>query len=255
MPGVAVQQTAVQTAGTLFKVIAGGSNPDPYYIAEAIYRAMPNPCVLTGSVMAVQSVTNAANGVVTTLLNHGYATGQVVTFSGAIGMPNLNLFNGPVTVTGEKTFQLGVNTTAWGTYSAGAIAAPNLRNNLITISDYPDAYEIPFVTPPSQQMTVIMEWYGAGNITAEAVINQNAQTAIVNFVNNVPAGAALNLLTLQEQVAIEPVLNLNQITAITWQVSINGVSTPPSGGLQIVEGDPESYFVTTPAQVTVYRAG
>src|ERR1044072_9103978 len=42
IPGVVPQQVAVQgIVGDFWKVICGGSNPDPYAIAEALYRSVP----------------------------------------------------------------------------------------------------------------------------------------------------------------------------------------------------------------------
>jgi hypothetical protein len=253
IPGVVPNQVAVQSAGAGWKVICGGSSPDPYAIANAIYQAVPSISSLASSVMGVGSVTQANPGLVTTVLNHGYASGQGVTFSGCLGMVSLNIGVYTVTVIDEKTFTIGVNTTALPAYTGGGVVAPNLRNNLISITDYPDIYQIPFVTPPSQLVAVVLTWNAASSIASGPVVSQLAQGAIVTFVNAVPAGAPLNLLAMQEAVmdAVDAVIDRQQISKMIWSVSINNVTTAPSAGTSLIFGDSESYFQTSPASVTV----
>lgn len=254
VPGVLQRLIGVQAvAPNYWKIIVGGSNPDPYAIANAIYRSVPIVCSLIGSVITVDAVTNANPGKVTTDLNHGYASGQVVTFVGCQGMMQLNTGSYTITVVNEKEFTIGVNTSAYPAYTGGGHVLPNLRNNSVTIYDYPDLYTIPFVTPPAQQVTVQLTWYARGNIASASVISQVAQGAIVNYVNGIPVGVPLNLLAMQEQVqdTIEPYVSLDQVSGMDWIIAINGVAAPPVPNLMICEGDPESYFVTTPGQVTV----
>lgn len=256
VPGVSPQQVAVLSQGSDWEVICGGSSPDPYAIAAAIYQGVCNIGTLVGSTMSITAITKANPGVVTTLLNHGYSNNQVVTFSGVGGMTELNTGNYTITVITETTFSIGVDTSGYTTYTSGGQVLPNLRNNSITISDYPDLYAIPFVTPPEQTVSIVMTWHALGNVAAEGVIDQLAQTAIVNTINAIPVGSPINLLLLQEQVmnAIEPQISLDQVTGMSWTVEINSVSASPEGGLSIILGDPESYFSTTPSAVSVTKS-
>lgn len=255
IPGVVPQQVGVQSvAGGSWKVICGGSSVDPFAVANAIYQAVPIIGSLVGSTMTVTAVTNANPGVVTTLLNHGYATGQVVTFHNFLGMTALNTGNYTITVITEKTFSIGVDTTSDGTYTASSgTVAPNLRNSSVAILDQPDIYTVPFVTPPQQTVIVQMEWYTAATVTAISVINQVSQGAIVAAINEIPVGQAINLLVLQEQVqdAVAPYLLGTQLSQMLWTVQINGITTSPGVNTQLIVGDPESYFTTTPANVSV----
>jgi hypothetical protein len=254
VPGVQPQQVAVQAVtGGLWKVIVGGASPDAFAIATAIYRGVPILSSLTGSVMSVASVTNANPGVVVTALNHGYATGQVVTFSGCQGMTQLNTGSYTITVTNQTTFSIGVNTTAFGVYSGGGQVLPNLRNNNVSINDYPDIYPIPWVTPPQQIVGVTLNWNATSTLASEPAISQLAQTAIINFVNSVPVGAPINQYALEENVfdAIEAVVDTHLISILTWAYTINGVTVTPAIGTGIVSGDPESFFYTDQAHVTV----
>jgi len=252
--GVLPQQVGIQAvSGGLWKVIVGGASPDPFSIANAIYQGVPILSSLTGSVMSVASVTKANPGVVVTTLNHGYATGQVVTFSGCQGMTQLNTGSYTITVVDEKTFSIGVDTSSFGVYSGGGQVLPNLRNNSIVISDFPDTYTIPWVTPPKQIVTITLTWNATSTLASSPAISQLAQTAIINFVNAVPVGAPINQYALEESVfnTVEPVVDTQLITVLTWTYAINGVNTPPNVGTGIVDGDPESYFFTDQAHVTV----
>ncbi|HEY4153504.1 MAG TPA: ubiquitin-activating E1 FCCH domain-containing protein [Pseudolysinimonas sp.] len=252
--GVLPQQVAIQAvSGGLWKVIVGGATPDQFAIANAIYQGVPILSSLTGSVMTVASVTKANPGVVVTVLNHGYATGQVVTFSGCLGMTELNTGSYTITVTDEKTFSIGVDTSSFGVYSGGGQVLPNLRNNSVTISDFPDTYTIPWVTPPKQTVEVDLTWNATSTLASEPAISQLAQTTIINFVNAVPVGAPINQYALEESVfnAIEAVVDTRLISVMTWVYKINGVVTVPNVGTGIVQGDSESYFSTDQAHVTV----
>lgn len=254
IPGVVATQVGVQSVGGGgWKVIVGGSNPDAGQIAGQIYLGVPDVGSLQGSVMSVDSVTQANPGVVTTDLNHGYATGQVVTFATMGGMPSLDSGSYTATVLTEKTFSIGVDTTGIGPYTGGGIVSPNLRNNLVTINDYPDTYQIPFVTPPGQTVAVSLTWNTWTAFAGAAVFNQTAQGAIVNYINSIPVGAPINEFAMQESVqqAVIGLLPLAQLARMVWAISINGVSTPPESGTGLVFGDPESYFNCIPANVTV----
>jgi hypothetical protein len=254
VPGVLPQQVGIQAVtGGLWKVIAGGASPDPFAIANAIYQGAPVVSSLTGSVMGVATATRANPGVVTTTLNHGYATGQVVTFSGCQGMTQLNSGSYTITVVDQKTFSIGVDSSAFGVYSGGGQVLPNLRNNSQTINSYPDLYVIPWVTPPKQIMGVTLTWNAQSTLASEPAISQLAQTAIINFVNAIPVGAPLNQYSLEENVfdSIEQVVDTRLISLMTWAYTINGVSTPVTAGTGLVVGDPESYFSTDSGHVTV----
>ncbi len=156
IPGVVPQQVSVRSVSGGWEVICGGG--DAYAVANAIYQGVPNLAEVVGSTMSVTAVTQANPGKVTTLLNHGYSNGQIVTFSGIGGMTELNTGNYTVTVVDEKNFTIGVDTTAYTAFTSGGEVLPNLRNTTVTINDYPDTYAITYVTPPSQIVNVQLTW-------------------------------------------------------------------------------------------------
>jgi hypothetical protein len=254
VPGVVPTQVGIQgVTGVGWKVICGGANPDPYAIAAAIYQAMPDINTLVSSTMSVAGVTQANPGVVTTSLNHGYANGQIVTFSGVNGMTQLNTGSYTVTVVDTKRFSIGVNTTAFGAYTSGGVVAPNLRNNLVSIFDYPDTYQVPFVTPPAQTTQVALTWNAVSTLLAGAVVSQLMQSAIIGYINAVPVGQPVNIFAMQEivQDAVETLVPPQNLSRMIWTVTANGVVIPPTAGTGLCYGDSESYWATNTGLVTV----
>ena len=198
--GVVLNQVGVQAVGNGgWKVICGGANPDPYAIANAIYQALPDISTLQSSVMAVASVADQcrsgdvgaeprlchrAGGDVQRCAGHDAAQHRLLHRDG--GQPD--------------HFTIGVNTTSFGAYASGGVIAPNLRNNLITITDYPDVYQIPFVTPPAQSVAVVLTWNAVSILASGPVISQLAATEMVNYMNALAVGQPINLFALEEAV-------------------------------------------------------
>lgn len=156
VPGVNPNLVSVRSiAGVGSEIIVGGSG-DPFLIAGAIFQAIPDPALLVGSTLGVSNFTAANPGVVTTTLNHGFTTGQVVQIVNV--MPTA--YNGTYTITviDEKTFSVGVDTSAFAPFASGGVITPNFRNQSITLSFFPDSYTIPFVIPPSQTVAMAVTW-------------------------------------------------------------------------------------------------
>jgi hypothetical protein len=240
-----------QTGGG-WEIIVGGG--DPYQVAGAIYASLFDISTLVGSVLAVTAITQANPGVVTTNLNHGYATGQVVQIAGAMGMTAVNGVALTITVLTQNTFSIGVNTTSYGAYTSGGVVTPNLRNTSATVYDYPDQYSIPIVLPPQQAVTITVTWNTVStNLIAPSAVAQLAQPALVNYVNSVAVGQPLNLFELQNafQEAVASIIPAALLTRMVFSVAINGIGVSPTSGTGIIAGDPESYFETTASAITV----
>ena len=242
-----------QQTGGGWEVIVGGTG-DPYEIGFAIFSAMGDISVLTGSVLAVTGITNANPAVVTTSLNHGYSTGQAITINGATGMTGINGVQFTATVISQTTFSIPLNTTASGTYTGGGVVTPNFRNVTTNIYDYPDTYTVPFVVPPQQSVSMVVTWNpsSTGFVSPVAVAGA-AQPALAAYINSLPVGQPINLFELQAtfQAAIASLVSPALLTRIVFAVSINGIGVSPSTGTGIIAGDPESYFVTSSAAITV----
>lgn len=250
---VSVLQQTLSDGDADYEVIVGGG--DPYLVAYAIYTALFNINGLTGSTLAVTGITNASPGVVTTNLNHGYATGQVCQINGLVGgMTPLNGISVTATVIDEKRFSIGVNTTGYAPYSSGGVVTPNLRNNVVTIQDYPDTFQVPFVTPPQQTVTMTVTWNtSATNFVSAAAVAQLANPALVDYVNSIPVGQPINLFELQAvfQAAVASVVPPQLLTRLVFAVSINGVGVSPQSGTGIIAGDPESYMFAVSSGIVI----
>lgn len=254
IPGVQSRLVSVKQManGGLWEVICGGG--DSYQIAYAIFMALFDINALTGSVMAVSGITQANPGVVTTTLNHGFATGQVINIAGVVGMTAVN--NTPLTITvlTQKTFSIGVNTTGYGAYVSGGIVTPNLRNITVSLNDYPDTYALTFVNPPQQSVSMTVTWNTIStNYVNPATIAQLANLALVNYINNITVGQPVNLFEMQTvfQDAVANIIPAQLLTRMVFAVSINGIGVTVSAGTGEFLGDPESYFQTNTSLIVI----
>ena len=246
---VSVQQ--IQSGGW-WEVICGGG--DQYEVAYAIYQSLFDVNALTGSVLAVSGITNANPGVVSTNLNHGYQTGQVCQINGATGLVALNGVNVTVTVLSPTTFSIGVDTTSLGQYSGNGVLTPNFRNIYVNILDYPDTYQIPFVSPPQQVVTMTVTWNTtATNYVDPNTVAQAAQPAIVNYINSIVVGQPINTLVMTSvfQAAVAAIIPSQLLTRLIFAVDINGLGASPIPGTGEIPGDPESYFYAVNSGITV----
>lgn len=253
VPGVDQRLIAVQQqVGVGWKVIVGGG--DQYAVGSAIFAGVADPSTLVGSTIHVLGITQANPGVVTTDLNHGYADGQAVVMYGVEGMTQVNGVQYVATVLSEKQFALNTSTTGFDPYKTGGYVTPNLRNVTVPINDYPDVYQIPFVLPPLQTVTVVVTWNTTQpNFVASAAVAQLGGAAVIQYVNAITVGQPINLIEMETAFrnAVQTVLPAPLLTRLVFNVSINGVGTLPVPGSQIVDGDPESYFYAGPTSVVV----
>ena len=130
------------------------------------------------------------------------------------------------------------------------------RNITVSIADYPDTYQIVYVSPPGQGVTISLTWNTSQTgLAPVASVAQLANPALVNYVNSLPVGQPMNIFEMQNvfQTAVVSVILPQFITRIVFGVTINGTSVSPASGTGIISGDSEAYFATTPAQVTIQQ--
>jgi hypothetical protein len=128
------------------------------------------------------------------------------------------------------------------------------RNVTVTITDPPNQYNITYVNPPQQVVTVTAVWNtDLTNFTAGSQVNQLGAPAIQNYVNSIVAGKSMNLNAMSAafESAIANVLPVDNLSALTYTVTINGVPVTPEAGTEIILSDPESYFFASASGVTV----
>lgn len=242
-----------QTGGGWIVVVGGG---DPYEVAGAIYASVLDISSLVGATLSVTDITRANPGVVTTDINHGYETGQTgVVLNGVVGPTALNGMALPaITVIDEKTFSIGVSTLPYAPYVSGGEVTPVLRNTSVNLNDYPDIYTVTFVRPPEQTVAIVLTWNTSqDNFVSGAAVSQLGGAAIVDYINSIRVGAPINVFQMQTafQEAIRTVLAPELLTRMVFAVSINGEGTDPEPGTGVIPGDPQSYFLTTSAQVVI----
>jgi hypothetical protein len=112
--GVQGHLIAVRNVGAnQWQVICGGG--DPYAVGNAIFTGLFDIANLIGSTLRVLNITNGYPAVVSTNLNHGYTTGQIMQVNGVVGMTGINGVNYVAVVIDEKNFSLAVqiSTIVW----------------------------------------------------------------------------------------------------------------------------------------------
>ena len=127
------------------------------------------------------------------------------------------------------------------------------RNVNVSIYDAPDTYNIVFVNPPQQIVTIGMVWNTTlPNFTSGPAVAQFAIVAMQAYINSIVVGQGINLLVLQQQVqaAISSVLAPVNLTTLRFNITINGVLATPSAGTSTILSDPESYFYLSPTGAT-----
>jgi hypothetical protein len=170
--------------GSTWVIMCGGG--DIYEMAGAIYKSAGDISRLSGCNMNVTGITNANPGVVTTDITHGYTTGQVIEISGVTGMSGVNNVPLTVTVLSPDSFSIGINTTASGSWTGGGVVTPNLRNNVVTINDWPDNYLIPFVVPLQQRITITYQWGTESvNYLTDATVSSLVSANAISYVNGI----------------------------------------------------------------------
>ena len=128
----------------------------------------------------------------------------------------------------------------------------SVRNVTGSIGDYQNIYTITYVNPPQESVNVAATWAtNLANFTNTEAVNQAGSVAIQNYVNSIQVGQPINLLDMTNafQSALTGLMNLANLSSLTFVVEINGVVTTPTAGTQLVYGDPESYFYLTGGSV------
>jgi hypothetical protein len=254
VPGVQARLVSIQQDGGEWIVICGGG--DPYEVGYAIFKGVPDIANLRGGTLNVTAISNTNPGVVTTDIAHGYTTSDIVTIEGAMGITGINGVPLTITVLTPYTFSIGIDTTASGAYAGGGVLTPNLRNQVVSIDDTPDTYDIPFVVPLQQLVTINLTWNtNSPNFVNPAAIAALAQQPLVDYVNSVTTGQPLNIFQMESifKASVATILAPELITRMVFGVTINGVNVSPNPGTGIIPGDAQSYFETFLADVTIVQ--
>lgn len=243
LSNVQARLVSVVQSGNAWIVMCGGG--DIYEMAGAIYKSAGDISRLKGTDLNVTGITNANPGVVTTDITHGFSNGQVINITGVLGMSGINNVPLTITVLSPHTFSIGINTTGSGAWTGGGLVTPNLRNNVVTINDWPDDYLIPFVVPLQQLVTIKFEWATEGvNYLTDATIASLVSQPVINYVNGIYAGKPMNINNVKDVFlqAVNGTLDMSLISTLNVIVTVNGIITGVDAGTNIISGDPYSYW-------------
>lgn len=252
LENVQARLVSVVQSGNSWVVMCGGG--DIYEMAGAIYKSAGDISRLKGADLNVTGITNASPGVVTTDITHGFSSGQVINIAGVTGMVGINNVPLTITVLSPHTFSIGIDTTASGSWTGGGLITPNLRNNVVTINDWPDNYLIPFVIPLQQLVTIKFEWATEStNYLTDATISSLVSEPVIQYVNSIYAGKPLNINNIKDVFlqSINSTIDMSLITTLNVIVTVNGVIANVDVGTNIISGDPYSYWFIASDGVTV----
>ncbi|MBU9228200.1 baseplate J/gp47 family protein [Burkholderia multivorans] len=233
-----------------WQIVCGGG--DAYAVAAAILQGAGDIALLKGSQLGITGMTAANPVVVQTNLSSGYTAGQTFTVAGATP----SAFNRTYTVASVSgnSITTTTNGTGFGTYTGGATFSPNPRDVNVSLFQNPNTYNIPFVNPPQQVVTLAVTWNTTlPNFTAGSSVNQLAAPALQSYLNSIYAGQPINLneMTATFLDAVSSVIDGPNVTTLSFAVTINGVTATPAAGTDIITSDPESYFFCSATGVTV----
>ncbi|WP_321868592.1 baseplate J/gp47 family protein [Paraburkholderia tropica] len=243
-----------QTEG--WAVLCGGG--DTYAVATAIFNSVFDISLLQGSSLAItgaESVTSGEQVQFTFNLSPGYGIGSTFSVQNA----NPTEYNGDYQVATAsadgKTLVCTPTTVAssYPAYVSGAELVQNPRDAVVTINDYPDTYNVPYILPPSQTVGVVVAWNtDAPNIVADDTVAQAIQPVVVNYINSVVVGKPINTLQLNNliQAAIVNIVPIEYLSHLAYTFTINGQQVTTE---ELIYGDPEGYFTTSLANVSVTR--
>ncbi|EHM3440639.1 hypothetical protein K2B09_003034 [Salmonella enterica subsp. enterica] len=128
----------------------------------------------------------------------------------------------------------------------------------VTIQDYPDEYNIPYIIPASQITSVILTWNTAAlNAVNPDTVSTLAKPLIVEYINSLAVGEPVNIYQIQTifLAIMTTMVNPTQVSLIDVQVGINGEIVPPDEGTDLVYGDTYGYFSADASHVTVQKYG
>ncbi|MFJ5338371.1 baseplate J/gp47 family protein [Pectobacterium sp. CHL-2024] len=252
LENVQARLVSIVQDGNYWVVMCGGG--DIYDMAGAIYKSAGDISRLRGSSINITGITNANPGIATTDITHGFTSGQVIRISGANGISGINDVNLIIDVISPHSFSIGLNTTGSGAWTGGGVVSPNLRNNVVTVNDWPDNYIIPFVVPLQQQVTVTFNWATKSvNYLTDATVASLVSSPVIQYINGIYAGKPLNINNLKDAFlqAVNSVLDMSLISTLSITVTVNGIITEPDAGTNIISGDPYSYFYVSPEGVII----
>lgn len=130
------------------------------------------------------------------------------------------------------------------------------RDITVSIDDSPDTYTVVYINPPQQIVGIALTWNTTlTNFLSAASVAQFGAPALVDYVNSLNAGQALNIFLMQEAftTAISAIIPAQLLDRMVFAITIDGTVTNPISGTEIIPGDPEGYFFTDTTHIAIVR--
>ncbi len=127
----------------------------------------------------------------------------------------------------------------------------------VAINDYPDTYNITFVVPKLQTVSMTITWntIATANFVSDAIVVALVQPAMVAYINSIPVGKPISVLQLQDVfiTAVSGSIPEGSLSKLQFVVSIDDVVVnPPSGGV-LIDGDDEGYFFSVNSDIALVQ--
>lgn len=238
-----------------WEVIVGGG--DPYAVANAIWQSCGDPGVLCGSTMLVQNI-NVGTKTITTNLVTNFTIGETVYITGVVGVTGINGVALTITALPDP-YSFTISNSISGSYTSGGIVSTSgtsvtiPRNNTVTIYDTPDSYDIIYVIPIQQPVTLAVTWNtSSSTVITSATIASLATAPLQAYINSLGPGQPINEYEMQYifQEAVLSILPTPLVTHIAFSITINGIIVAPVAGSGVVVGDPEGYYYVSASNIT-----
>ncbi|MFT2793028.1 baseplate J/gp47 family protein [Serratia sp. T13T92] len=133
-----------------------------------------------------------------------------------------------------------------------------VEKKTIPITVYPDVYQVPFVVPSSQNVTVLITWNSVSTTYIDPDgIAKAVQQNIADYVNAIAVGQPVNIYQIQDFFlkSVAGLVDTSLLSMIQVQIVINGTIKPPAPDSSLVFGDTYAYFSTSASQIQVKKYG
>lgn len=250
--GVQSRLVSVVQQSEGWSVLCGGG--DPYAVATAIFNSLFDISLLKGSALAITGIAlNGSNLVFTFNLSTGFTPGVQFTVINASESGYNDTFTVEAVSLDGMTVTVAQKAGPYPGYTGGAELAASPRNVSVTISDYPDIYNVLFIAPPSQNVGVTVAWNtDAPNLVADDTVAQAIQPVVFQYINSIVVGKPINTLHLNNliQAAVQNIVPIEYLSHLAYTLTVNGTQVPTN---ELVYGDPEGYFLTALSNINVVR--
>ena len=257
--GVVRNQVAIRSVSGGWEILVGGG--DPYAVANAIYQSLFNindlqgtqafvgAGYISGTTLTITAVTSGTIGVGFTVYGAGVLASTIVTAASPTS---------PYTGTGGVgTYEVSL------TQTVGSVGSPITINTggtteVISIDDFPDSYDITFVRPVAQSVSITVNWetIAGTNFVSNSVVASLVTQPLIDYINAIYVGQPISTLELQTVfvAALAGTILPTNLSSLTFVVIIDGQEISPSVGPPpsvLIFGNTEGYFTITTADVLV----